>query len=483
MALAEFRAVGAAFGDQRNRLAARQLDLVERIRQAVGTAGDDDLAALLVDIGQAADAETVGCHLMGETAIRLMQLDLPLPGPLGRPQEAAAIGQPARKHAGGTAIAGVGRQLDPGLVRLGQQHLGGAGPGVDRQQTRLGLGAVHHQDRERSVLRPDHPGDIGEFLVIPLRPHRSAPDGGDDSQLQLGIVGAGARIAIFVRRAGRIDGAGDVMGLDGGIVGFLIGQEAPVGRPPGPVLPVQFLGGDEIGGAAQHGGAGAAGQRGDGPGGEIDGGNIPALHRGQMLAVRRQARRDPAFAGNSLHRPVGARNGIELAAQARQHGRAVIGQLKFGEAFGGDAGALAPGFLLDRENLVGTAQQFLRRHQFRLAAGGQIIFVEMLGCVAGGSAEVNHRLAVRRGHRLGGIAQLVTASRRQIVETIGGFSGGRRQSCQQRHDTTQVPHEMRLRKRLKRTPDSQVQIGCLVTGKSHEPRMNSARPTRFSTGT
>ncbi len=310
-------------------------------------------------------------------------------------------------------------EVEPGGVGLGEQRRDTAGRGVHRERPLLGLRAVQHHEAE-VALRPGDPGQVGIGVAVPVDPARLPAVARDEIKTHPGVGGAGAGVADRAGRHGRVLGVGDEVRLDRGGVGLLVQQRRPVRGPPGAVGPVQLLGRRKLGEAVAQRVAAAAGDLAILAGGKVDDVQVVVAHRGDVAAVGRQARRDPAGTGDGGGPAGGGRHAGKAVGLGDQRGGAVAGQRDIGDAGERHAGALAAGLLGGRQGL----RDSVGRGELDLRAGGEIEAVEALAGVARAGAEVEHGAAVRGGLGVAGRTEAAVAGGGQRVEAVLGRAGG-----------------------------------------------------------
>ena len=131
-------------------------------------------------------------------------------------------------------------------------------------------------------------------------------------------------------------------------------------------------------------------------GGEIDHVQIVVPHRRQAVAVRRQARRDPASARARAWFRRRARPSVERwSAWDTRYDAAVLAEGEIGDARQRHARTFAPGLFLDAEVLGRGGGG----RQGPLGMRLQVIGIETQARIPRAAAQVEHRLAIRRWHR------------------------------------------------------------------------------------
>ena len=288
-------------------------------------------------------------------------------------------------------------KVEPGDVGFAHEFGGDAGGGIGAEEQRCLLRTVHDGKAERIArLTPDHAGEIGEPGRVPIDPTRRAAGAGDDAKADRGVGGASSRVEEIHWRGFRVERIGDVAHLDGGFIGFLIGERLGIGRPPVPLGAIHFLLRDELGGRVGEGRGGAGGESATGDRREFNDVKFAGRDGGNRGAVTREARVNPVLSRERGDLEIGAVHDVELARESNEETRAVLGEIEARETLERDAFAFAAGLFLGAEFFLGGSEQLRGREQLALGTGRQREFVEPKDGIAGAAAEVDHRLAVGR---------------------------------------------------------------------------------------
>jgi hypothetical protein len=119
-------------------------------------------------------------------------------------------------------------QVDPHVVGLVAQQRGGTRADVDAEDLGAPLVAAHDLDHGVAVRGPRHPREVLVRLLVPgdLRTGAVQPD---VPEANLGVVGAGRRIAVRHRGLGGVGRVRDVPDLYGRVVGALHEEGRAVG--------------------------------------------------------------------------------------------------------------------------------------------------------------------------------------------------------------------------------------------------------------
>ena len=324
-----------------------------------------------------------------QPAVASAQLELRGAVALGHPQKRAAVLEPLRHAA---------EQVEPRIVRLGQQRRGRAGRGVHREQHLFGLRAVLHQEGEGGVLLPDDGGEVGVALAVPGDPGGLPSRHRDESERHLGVLLPRPRIGPALRLALGMRGVGDAQHLDARDVGVLVGDGAAVRRPPVALRPAHLLLRDELGLAVRDVPAAALREPVLLSRRHIGHVQVVVAHARELRRVGREARVDgeATRARELAHGAGGALDHEQPARERYQDAPAVARELIRDDAAGALALPLAPRALLDREALLGTAQDAGRGEQHALLLARHVVLVEILHDAARTRAQEEHRLAVGR---------------------------------------------------------------------------------------
>jgi hypothetical protein len=325
-----------------------------------------------------------------ERAIGAAQLEGARPVALRPPEQAAAVGEPARQ---------IAIQVHPVGVPFLEEEAGLAAL-VDGEQGRLALIAGLHQDgQRRGGDLPDNPGQVGVARVVPAHPAGRAPLDAHQAQANAGILPPRPRVREHQGRALRPRRIADGEPLHATLIHLGVGQGAPVGRPPVALVAGHLLGGHELGQAVRDLLAAAAGELARGAALHLHHPQIAVAHERDVAAVGREARVEGRSAGGEregAHGAAGPLEEEELAGERQQHVRPVGGEGVAGEAPLGHPHPLAARPLEVGELLAGAAEELGGRHQLARLAGGDGELVEAEGGIARGALQEQHRGAVGR---------------------------------------------------------------------------------------
>ena len=188
------------------------------LRGILGRGGVVQPAALLVDPLDPHDVEGAGGQQVDPPAVPGDAPDVPPAVALARPQEAPSSVQPG----------GIARDVDPGLVALGQNGAGGARAGVGEDDLVLVLEAVEAlEDDLLRAGRPLHPGDVVLAGIARERDPAGLPPLGADHPHAAGGV-ALADLGVGEAPESRVE-PGDV--VDQAELAHALGVDLPVGDP------------------------------------------------------------------------------------------------------------------------------------------------------------------------------------------------------------------------------------------------------------
>ena len=139
-------------------------------------------------------------------------------------------------------------EIQPGRIFFAEQLARRAGLRIDREQRLFLLRAILHDEaKRRGGLLPDDAREIRIFLAVPFHPPRRAAGTRDNSEPDLRVVRAGARIKVFRGQCLRMKRVGDETDLDPAVVHFFVGDPLRIGRPPESFVPIHFLLRDKLG--------------------------------------------------------------------------------------------------------------------------------------------------------------------------------------------------------------------------------------------
>ncbi len=268
--------------DPLGRPPAVQPDAVEEaLRRVVGRGRDVEPAALFVDGVDPDDIVSPRRQQPDRAAVAVHGVGVVPAVALAEPQQPTAAFEPDE----------VVHDLDPGLVRIGEDRPDLARGGVPDEDAERVLQAVEMlEDDLAGIPRPFQPGDVGLGRIARgLHPDGIPAGDGHDAGLDGGIGLAG--LGVLEGRRHRIEAVGVV---DHGEDGDARRVEPPKGdgravrAPAEAVADAELLLVDPIGGPVDDVGAPVMGQPGDPPRGQVLGVDVVLDDVGRLAAVGRE---------------------------------------------------------------------------------------------------------------------------------------------------------------------------------------------------